>query len=118
MSMGFRDKDYDKFYMFNKKYVEEINYEGGAHQANPTVRGNVLIKYSNKKYPAYHYKYLSKKYSFDRYELYKKRMSEWNKDVGAAFQYIMSQDDLEKKAPQYHLDTIYNKLELIKVINR
>ena len=28
------------------------------------------------------------------------------------------QEELEKTAPRYHLDTIYNKLELIKVINR
>lgn len=118
MNMGFRDKEYDKFYMFNKKYVKEINYGYGAHQAAPTFQTNIIIKHSKKTYNAYHYKYLSKQYSTARKDLYEKRMSRINKAVGVGYQYAMSQEELEKKAPQYHLDTIYNKLELIKVINR
>lgn len=52
---GFRDPGYDKSLIFNKKHIQEINYNPGCHGCRPV--GNVV--YSNNTYYLYHYQYIT-----------------------------------------------------------
>jgi glycosyltransferase involved in cell wall biosynthesis len=47
--------NYDKELLFNKNYVQEINYNPGCHSNS----ANGIIKNSNKRYPLLHYKYIN-----------------------------------------------------------
>jgi hypothetical protein len=114
MNLGFRDTMYDKSFMFNKSYVKEINYSYGSHKANPVLHNGKVLQYS-KTFIAHHYKYLSLDYSVARKNLYAERISEWNKKTGAGYEYYMSDEDLKKKAPKLHLETVYSSNDLIRV---
>jgi glycosyltransferase involved in cell wall biosynthesis len=82
---GVRSLDYDKRYLFNKKFVEEINYKPGCHQAEPT--GHIVV--SDKNYLAYHYKYFNLDYLVARHKLFSSRLSSINKENywGNSYQY-------------------------------
>ncbi len=77
---GYRDEQvaifYDKCLLFNRTQITNINYIMGAHACNPD--GNV--NYGTKKYPMYHYKYLSPDYLVERYKMYRERLSDANKE--------------------------------------
>lgn len=75
---GSRCEPYDKYYLFNKKHIKEINYAPGCHNANPV--GNV--KYSDKKYLLYHYKCINPEMMANRYAEYATRLSPENKAKG------------------------------------
>lgn len=71
---GWRNSAYDKNYIFNKRYIREINYCHGAHSTNPIG----ITKYSDKKYTLYHYHYINIELSVQRHKLTMSRMSEKN----------------------------------------
>jgi glycosyltransferase involved in cell wall biosynthesis len=77
MKYGFRDGGYDKDLLFNKKFITEINYGIGAHQANSSG----TIKYSGP-YKLYHYKSLSPDYAVARCADTAKRLSSANRSHG------------------------------------
>ena len=109
MKYGFRDPGYGKDYLFDKKYINEINYAPGCHTSNPTLTNQNKLKYSDKIYRALHYKYLSPKYTIDRYSLFKQRLSEDNKHRGWGIHYSFSSESIIK----YYEET--NK-HLIKIL--
>lgn len=74
MKYGTRSEGYDKDYLFNKKFISEINYGIGCHDSNPI--GQVL--YSKKAYKAYHYCYLSESYILKKRKRNGKRLSPEN----------------------------------------
>lgn len=74
LQYGLRATQYDKNYLFNKKFVKEINYFAGCHTANP--KGT--LKYSTKQYRLLHFKALGENYVVARYRLFGQRMSEEN----------------------------------------
>ena len=78
MKYGIKDKQYSKKALFNRKYIQEINYECGGHISNPI--GNV--KYSNNVYKLCHYNWICEDYLIKRYALTASRMSENNKRFG------------------------------------
>lgn len=74
MHYGERDSGNDKSYLFNKKLINEINYEIGCHNCDP--RGS--IRYSKKAYKLYHYCYLNYHVSVRRFRVFSQRMSPEN----------------------------------------
>ena len=71
---GYRHPDYDKACLFNRKYINEINYMHGAHRCNPIG----TIKYSENIYKLYHYHYINLDFILERYKMTATRMSEAN----------------------------------------
>ena len=94
MKYGFRDVGYDKSYLFNKKFVNEINYFPGCHSCNPVPNGQYTINYSSKIYRALHYKYLSPNYTIDKHAKYGKRLSDDNKQKSWGIHYLFSSDSI------------------------
>jgi glycosyltransferase involved in cell wall biosynthesis len=71
MKYGVRDYGQDKSYLFNKKYIREINYASGCHSCNP--EGTIV--HSNKTYKLYHYCYPNYEVSSARFKLYRARIN-------------------------------------------
>lgn len=92
MKYGIKDKQYSKFCLFNKKYIQEINYECGGHISNPI--GNV--KFSNKTYKLCHYNWISPEYLVGRYALTAIRMSENNKKYGMGSYNFQKEEETRK----------------------
>lgn len=63
---------YDKELLFNKKYIQEINYNPGCHSnaAQGEIRG------SSKKYPMLHYKYINQKVFVEKQRVNRARDTE------------------------------------------
>jgi hypothetical protein len=87
---GTRVPQYDKYYLFNKKHISEINYVCGAHKAFPT--GN--IKLSNSQYKLYHYKCINPDYLVERYKLTAQRLSQINKQNNMGSYYFAEEKDI------------------------
>jgi glycosyltransferase involved in cell wall biosynthesis len=83
---GSRCSPYDKFIIFNKKHIKEINYCHGAHSCSPIG----ISKKSDKKYLLYHYKDINPDYVYNRHVLYTNRMSDINKKNGWGAHYLAS----------------------------
>jgi glycosyltransferase involved in cell wall biosynthesis len=93
INLGFRDKGYDKLYVFNKSQISEINYHPGAHLATPVVHPGNMIRKSKTAYRALHYKYLSPVYSIGRNVLFAKRLSAKNIENKWGLHYLISPED-------------------------
>jgi len=89
---GFRDENYDKYYLFNKKYIKEINYNVGAHSATP----NGKLKLSNKIYKLYHYAYICPDLMVKKYQLTAKRLSDVNKQCGMGSYCLVSEAEIRQ----------------------
>ena len=72
---GSKDSNYSKLSLFNKKFIQEINYECGAHKSYPTG----YIKLSDTVYNLYHYKFINLNYLINRFKLTDQRLSPDNK---------------------------------------
>ena len=94
MRYGFQDKGYGKDYLFDNRFIKEINYISGCHASNPVSLGPK--KHSGKTYKALHYKYLSPQYTIDRHSLFKKRLSEDNIRRGMGVHYHYSREEILK----------------------
>jgi glycosyltransferase involved in cell wall biosynthesis len=88
---GARAPQYDKSYLFNKKFISEINYSPGCHSCNPI--GNV--KYSDKAYLAYHYNFINLELSIAKYKHYATRLSAENLQKGWGFHYLMKAEQIK-----------------------
>ncbi len=71
MKYGARDVGHDKNYLFNKKYISDINYSPGAHVSYPI--GTAV--YSKKIYKLYHYCYPQYAVTVKKYKLITSRMT-------------------------------------------
>jgi len=82
---------YGKSYLFNKKFIQEINYQPGCHQCHPIG----TINYTDgDPYPAYHMNFVNIDMSIEKYKTYAKRLSKENlqKDWGA--HYLFSEEKI------------------------
>lgn len=95
---------YDKAYLFNKSYIKEIGYECGAHKCHPVGH----IKYSDKAYLAYHYKFINMNYTIERYKLTAERLSAANKANGMGAYNMMPEEQIRKD----WLDRIPNTVKI------
>lgn len=71
---GVRDPNYDKCCLFNKKFIDEINYGAGCHKCNPVG----TIKYSNNTYKLLHYKLINETYTIEKLKTTVARLSPEN----------------------------------------
>jgi hypothetical protein len=89
---GFRDKSYDKYYLFNKKYIKDMNYSVGAHSAVP----NGKTKFSSKAYKLYHYSYINPDLMVSKYQLTAKRLSDVNKKYGMGSYCLITESEIRR----------------------
>jgi len=87
---GVRHAFSDKSYLFNKKYIQEINYEPGCHKSNPV--GTVSL--SKEAYKAYHYNFINADMSVEKYKTYAKRLSPENIQKGWGVHYTMPEEKI------------------------
>jgi hypothetical protein len=80
---GVRAPSYDKNYLFNATYINEINYLPGCHRSNPQ---GTILRLGNT-HRALHYKYINIDYMIARHAHYASRMSEENIRKGWAVHY-------------------------------
>lgn len=85
-----RSPSYDKFLMFKKTQIQEINYDYGCHTASPVG----CVKMSEYGFTLYHAKYISAEYMLKRYDLFKKRLSVFNKMNKLSYHYMFSKVDI------------------------
>jgi len=106
MIYGSRAKQYDKYLLFNKKFITEINYSPGCHTAFP--KGSVAI---NNTFNLYHYSWLGVNYVFNKYQRNKQRLSEENIKNNWGFHY---KDSFEKIQSYFDVaKNFYSKKENI-----
>lgn len=128
---------YDKWWLFNKKYIAEINYKEGSHPSGMgrTQSIGVPLKYgSSNVYNAYHYKFISPEYTVKRQRWLHSRCTRYvgsdtitnepyytpkNNTTDIPFGYISTDVDKTKGSyppPEYWID-IYNNATLHKILN-
>jgi hypothetical protein len=88
-----RAESYDKIYLFNRKAISEINYQPGAHRAQPTGRVSPSLKI----YRCFHYKYLNVDYMIKRHHIFSDRMCEANIKKGYGAHYHYPADRIRKE---------------------
>lgn len=84
MRYGARAPMHDKAYLFNKKFITDINYEAGCHVSNPIG----TIKFSDSAYRAYHYHFVNENLSIEKYKLYASRLSPENIKNNWGYHYL------------------------------
>jgi hypothetical protein len=82
-----------KLMLFNKKFIQEINYGPGAHKCNP--KG--ILSYSKKAYKMYHYASVNENITIEKFKIYKKRLSEDNIKNGWGSQYFMTPEEIRQE---------------------
>jgi len=90
---GVRATSYDKIYLFNRKFINEINYGAGAHNANPV--GKVFRSYHS--YLCRHYKYINPDYMVARHKVFASRLSEKNLEKGYGGHYLYSEEQIRNE---------------------
>ena len=105
---GTRAKQYDKAYLFNKKFIKEIRYSAGCHSCNPSGK----IKYSSNLYKLFHFKAISEDYMIQRHTSFAKRMSEKKNKNGWGVHYFDTEETIRRNYTFYQTHP-----ELIKVID-
>jgi len=95
--LGFRDTMYDKALMFDPSFITEINYGYGAHGARPNFNWNesdMVIESLN----LYHMRYVGGfERLLNRYNVYHKRMCDFNIKNGLGVQYLKSESELARE---------------------
>lgn len=104
---GMRSTQYDKTFLFNKKYITDINYMHGCHTCRPV---GTKLKMSNSQYKCYHYRYLNPDYTVERYNLFNNRLSPENRKHGWGIQYTQSEEKIRA-------EFIGTRINSIKVID-
>ena len=89
MKYGARCDGLDKFCLFNKKFINEINYGIGCHECNP--QGS--IAYSNKPYKLYHYCFINENMTVEKRRAYGARLSPENLETGWSGHYLFTPEE-------------------------
>lgn len=93
MNLGYRHISFPgKFICFNKKYIEDINYHYGCHEAMPVGK----VVFSEKIYDLLHYKFINLKYAIDRYKEFANRLSVHNLKNKLSYHYLFSARRIKK----------------------
>ena len=93
ITYGVRAEMYDKSYLFNKKFIKEINYNHGAHIVSPEG----TIKYSDCEYILYHYKYINPEFNIGRHHYTLQRLSELNIKMGWGSQWHKTDNQVKQE---------------------
>ena len=86
MKEGFRDTSYDKYYLFNKSIIKDMNYSYGCHARDMKMSrikttGQKVNLGASKDYKAINYKFISLDYTLERQAMYDKRRSHFDLNV-------------------------------------
>ena len=90
---GYRAEAHDKFYLFNKKFISQMNYEPGCHVAHPSG----VVVFSKTAYKAYHYHFLSENRLITRYKEYASRLSPNNVKNKWGFHYLFDEEKIKSE---------------------
>jgi len=85
---GVRAEQYDKSILFNKKFIQEINYEAGCHTCNP--KG--VVNYSTEIFSLYHMHLINEQSLVDKYIRNADRMSDENKRNKWGYHYLQNEE--------------------------
>jgi len=91
ISYGWHDENYDKILLFNRKKIEEINYNYGCHKSNPVG----VLKFCEN-YDMFHYKFLGKRHTIDRYKKFAERLSEENIKMNLSWHYFTGEQEINR----------------------
>lgn len=83
---------YDKFYLFNKAKIRDINYGAGAHRASPVGQ----IKFSTP-YLCFHYKYVNIDHMVKRHAHFASRLSDDNIKRGYGGHYLFGEERIKNE---------------------
>lgn len=103
-----RCKQYDKYFLFNKKFIKSINYDPGCHTANPVG----TKKLSEQLYKIYHFRALDEDYVVAKNLLYCKRLSKQNLDNNWGFHYKEDEETIRRNYKVFQ-----DKSNLIQIID-
>jgi hypothetical protein len=103
---GSRAKQYDKYFLFNKNLIKEINYSVGCHFANP--KGE--IKFSEKKYLLYHFRAIDENYIVNKNLSFAKRLSKENLKNNWGFHYLESEETIRNNYKVFQDKTNLKKI--------
>jgi len=92
MKYGLRDPGYDKKICFNRKFISDINFGVGSHNANPIG----TVKYSDKAYIIHHYRDLNEDHCVAKSQATAIRLSADNRRFGWGYQCTRSEEELRK----------------------
>lgn len=93
ISRGVRSTSYDKAYCFHAGKIRDINYGAGAHSCSPTG----LVGYSQRKYRAFHYKYINIDYMIARHAIFAERLSDENIAKGYGEHYAYPPEQIKQE---------------------
>ena len=90
---GYPDIYYDKTMLFDRRHIQHIDYDYGAHHSHP--KGNV--RYNSQSYRLLHYNMMGLEFALKRQHETMRRVSEFNKLRCLGIQYFASDDDVKKR---------------------
>lgn len=93
MKYGVKSPIPAKFFLFNKKFISEINYGPGAHNCNPAGQ----IVFSSKLYKSYHYASINADLTIEKFKVRRKRLSPENIKMGWGMQVFMSPEEIHQE---------------------
>lgn len=102
---GWRDTQYDKAFLFNKKYILNVNYECGAHRAHPEG----IVKMTDNAYKLYHWRFIHPDLTIARNKISAPRMSQINLRNGMGA-YLLESEETTRQA------FITNQKRSVKII--
>jgi glycosyltransferase involved in cell wall biosynthesis len=95
---------YNKTILFNKKYIQEINYGAGCHHCEP--KGDII--YSSINPSLYHMKFINVDLLVHKYKTYASRLSDENKQMRWGYHYEQAEQDIR--------DSYHNWSKIVKKI--
>ena len=101
---GKKDSLYSKTCVFNKKFVQSINYITGCHSCDPI--GD--IHHSDSLYKLYHYSYINVEYKIAKYKLFSSRLSSENIEYELGQHYFDSEDKIRNDFRNARFGTIHS----------
>jgi len=104
VAYGLPAVQYDKIVCFNKKYITDINYGAGCHDAQP--QGAVIFSSVNP--PLYHMKFMNVDMLVEKYRVYASRLSDENKQMRWGYHYEQEEWRIREE--------FKNTLQLAKII--
>ncbi len=90
---GVRSESYDKVYLFNKDYIDDVYYNPGAH----TAQLSGYICKSKRAYTCRHYKYVNEDYMIKRHAMFAARLSDENIKKGYGIHYTYPPDRIRNE---------------------
>jgi hypothetical protein len=87
---GTRNNYLDKSLVFNKKYIQEINYSAGCHDCKPIGK----IHFNSKRIILRHMKYINANLILSRFKNFAKRLSEFNQKKGYGTYYLRNESEI------------------------